>query len=426
MTVTIGIILAAGVSKRFNSESHKQYLKLNGKEVVYYSIMAMRNAEEIQDFVVVVDDNEYNEGYISNKYSVVCVRGGLTRNESIANAFDYVKDHYIADNIVIQDSSRPFVSPMQFNECVRLLDEYDAVAVSAPIIDGLMTNNLGEVKRDDYVLIRTPEAFRTSVFEKLFNRSITTTTSIAQMDKCKRYLLSSNMYNFKITYPEDLFLAEQLVRISYETSKTKIAPKINGTVLLLGGSGGVGQTIRNYLEDNNIQFVAPTHQELDLEAITVDKICKYMPFNPDVIINASAAYANDDVDPLESFDTIMNVNLKANLVLMKYALSIKKRVNIVFLSSSSCTRGRVNLTNYSASKAALNSIIESQCEHLAKNNVFINAVIPEKINTPLIQKLHSCNINKRELLEPDEVLAAIVKYSMTTDYGKLVHLRKGL
>ena len=70
---------------------------------------------------------------------------------------------------------------------------------------------------------------------------------------------------------------------------------------------------------------------------------------PDVIINVAAAYANDDVPLLDSFDVIFNVNLRANLVLIEYAKKLNKKVNIVLMGSSSSTRGRENLTNYSTS-----------------------------------------------------------------------------
>ena len=151
-----------------------------------------------------------------------------------------------------------------------------------------------------------------------------------------------------------------------------------------------------------------------------------MPFATDVIINDAAAYANDDVPLLESFDMIFNVNLRANLVLIEYAKSLNKRVNIVLMGSSSSTRGRENLTNYSAAKAALNSIVESQGHVLAEKNVYLNAIIPEKIDTPLIEKLHKVSINKRELLNANEVVNAVMLYASADSYGKLVHIRKGL
>ena len=99
---------------------------------------------------------------------------------------------------------------------------------------------------------------------------------------------------------------------------------------------------------------------------------------------------------------------------------------MVLISSSSSTRGRRNLTLYSASKAALNSVVESLSEDLFHKNIIINAVIPEKINTPLIEKLHKTKIDNSELLDVDDVVKVISYCSFTKDFGKLIHVRKGL
>ena len=160
--------------------------------------------------------------------------------------------------------------------------------------------------------------------------------------------------------------------------------------------------------------------------MTVKSIEDACPFEPDVIVNVAAAYAGDDAGLVETFDKIFDVNLKANLVLIEYAKKLNKRVNIVVMSSSSSTRGRENLTNYSAAKAALNSIVESQGKCLADMNIYLNAIIPEKIDTPLIGKLHKTAINKRELLDVDEVIDAVIEYAQVNVGGKLVHIRKGL
>ncbi len=63
--MNIGVILAAGDSKRFGGYMHKQYLKLNGIEVVGYSIKAMKSCDEIDDIILVVDNEEFDSQYTS-------------------------------------------------------------------------------------------------------------------------------------------------------------------------------------------------------------------------------------------------------------------------------------------------------------------------------------------------------------------------
>ncbi len=148
-------------------------------------------------------------------------------------------------------------------------------------------------------------------------------------------------------------------------------------------------------------------------------------FEPDIIVNVAACSTTDEDGLLDMFDKVFNINLKSNLVLIDYAKHLGKRVNIVLFSSSS-TKGRENLTLYSATKAGLNSIVENLAEKMSKSGVYINAIIPEKINTPMIQKLHKGNVKYLELLEVDDVIDAVLYYSIANVFGELSHIRKGL
>lgn len=429
--INVGIILAAGSSERFKSAVHKQYLKLNGKEVIYYSINAMRGSECFEEIIAIVDSEEYQSRYIAEKYNIKCLAGGRERNNSIKIALDYVVANYDVynTNIVFHDCARPIIKPNIFKEYIDMLNKFCGVAACSQIVDSLVTAEGTFVNRKEFRLIRTPEAFRLKNIYDDFDENRQDTAIINQIkDKNSIYLYDDNTFDFKISYPEDLFLAEQLMRINYfRTYKVQHSiPALKGKILLLGGGGGVGQAIRRYLDSIGSVYYSPSHTEMDLRTITVAELRNKCPFLPDIIINVAAAYANDNIGLLETFDEIFDVNLKANLVLIEYSKILNKRVNIVLISSSSSTRGRENLTNYSAAKAALNSIVESQGQILHEIGIYLNAIIPEKINTPLIGKLHAEKIDIRELLEVDEVIQAIVEYSQTNEYGKLVHVRKGL
>ncbi|MCI5819930.1 MAG: SDR family oxidoreductase, partial [Acidaminococcus sp.] len=253
---------------------------------------------------------------------------------------------------------------------------------------------------------------------------------VSQVYNAKILKLQSDVLNMKITYPEELFIAEQLMRLNYYSVNHNDKFEINKLperVLLLGASGGVGQAIKDYLDKNGIASKTPRHSELDMRNMSVKDVQDYLEdFVPDAIINAAATYYDDNDGLSRTFDDIFAVNVKANEILIEYALTVGKKINLVLMSSSSSTRGRKNITNYSAAKAALNSIVESQADSLAMQNVYLNAVIPEKVNTPLIEKLHKTKINTRELLEPEDVINAIMYFASSDEYGQLVHIRKGL
>lgn len=427
--MNIGVILAAGDSKRFGGYMHKQYLKMNGKEVVSYTINAMRRSGVLDEILLVVDEDEYQSGYIAKKYAIKCIRGGETRNRSIKAAIDFIANNYQCDKVVFHDSVRPLIRPKHFREIIRDLDNYDAVVTISKIGDSLVDDQFNHINRDNYQLVQAPEAFRFLLLRN-FDAKSRANAIISQLNEISILRKESDVFNMKITYPEDLFICEQLARLNYYSVNHNdrfISGKFPKRVLLLGGSGGIGGAIREFMEDNGISYLAPSHKELDLASMTVEHIKSFCKeFVPDAIINAAAAYFDDNAGLSDTFNIIFNVNVKANEILIEYAKTLGKKINLVFLSSSSSTKGRENLTNYSAAKAALNSIVESQAAILAKQEIYINAIIPEKVNTPLIKKLHKTEINERELLEPHDVINAIMYFAAASEYGKLVHIRKGL
>ena len=139
--MNIGVILAAGDSKRFGGYMHKQYLKLNGVEVVGYSIRAMKACDDIDEILLVVDEEEFASQYIANKYQVKCIRGGGTRNVSIRNAIDYIKQNYVCNKVIFHESVRPLVNSSKFSDILRQLNDYDAVVTADEIIDALVNIN---------------------------------------------------------------------------------------------------------------------------------------------------------------------------------------------------------------------------------------------------------------------------------------------
>lgn len=431
--MNIGVILAGGLSSRFGTDVHQQYLKLNGKEMIYYTLSRMRECPLIDDVILVVDKKEYDSHYIENKYSIKTICGGNSRNESVFNALEYIKENFDCEKVLFHDVTRPLIKTDYYTACLEnLTSGYDAVISYQEITDSLYSQEEGFVNRDSFKLIQTPEVFWFKKICKVFDKEKKNTTIVSQLEKPNIYFIKSDKFGFKVTYPNDLFLAEQLDKINYyELSKHEKCDYDfnNKKLLVFGGSGGLGSAFIEYVKTNysSIEIKAPRSYELNLKNITVKDIQDYCDgFKPDIILNAAAISLNDDDGIVETFDDVFGINLKSNLVIIEYAKTLNKAMDILLISSSSSTKGRQNITNYSASKAALNSVVESLAEPLHKFNIDLNAVIPEKINTPMIQKLHKTNISNRELLETQEVIDAMVKTIASKNYGQLIHIRKGL
>jgi len=428
--MNIGCILAAGMGRRFGSLIHKQYLKLNGKEVFSYAVSRMRNCKEIDKVILIVDKVEYESGYLQNKYNVECVCGGLTRNKSIKNALDYIKDNYDCKIIVFHDATRPLLKSEYYSKCIQSLDGYDCVVSYQEITDSLCDEKDKFVDRNHFKLIQTPEVFYFDKIYNSFDENSQETAIVAQLNSPKINYIKSDKFGFKITYPNDLFLAEQLDKVNfYELSKKNINQNFdNKNILIFGGSGGVGSALINRLKKyKNVNIKTPSSLQIDFKSLTVETLKQYCSnFVPDIIINAAAVSYSDNDGIIEKFDDVFYVNLKSNIIIIEFLKQLNKEAKFIVMSSSSSTKGRENITNYSASKCALNSVIESKANVLKRQNILINAIIPEKINTPMIQKLHKTNISNRELLDVEEVVDAILYLAASEEFGQLVHLRKGL
>lgn len=426
-----GIILAGGIGSRFGSSVPKQYMKLNGREIISYSVDAFRESRLGENFILVCNEAEVKAQNIARKYGVTCIQGGTTRNESIDNGLKYVKEHYPeTEKIVIHEGVRPFFQSHIINQYLNLLDENEAVSTAVKITDSLGYKNNTPVNREEYYLIQAPEAFRFPLLMKYFNKDSTATTPLHQLpETAKIYKYFDFKYNLKITYPEDLFIAEQYMRVVFNTGSDLYTAGLldkNKKVLVLGGSGGLGKEVVKCLEEAGIRYAAPSHGELDLQTLSAESLKNRLgTFVPDVIINCAAATTVDADGLTAQFDRIFDINLKACFALIEYAESLKKPVNIVLLSSSSSTKGRENIALYSASKAGVNSLVESLSKKLAKQDIYLNAVVPEKINTPMIQKLHG-KIATHDLLDVHEVLSPIWYLASHKVFGKLIQVRKGL
>jgi 2-C-methyl-D-erythritol 4-phosphate cytidylyltransferase len=136
--MTIGIILAGGIGSRFKGNKPKQYYLINGRELIWYTIEAFKQAKNIDDIIVVLDAAEYESKRIETEYNINTVLGGATRNHSFKNALEYIKQNYPdCSKIVENNAACPFITADVIDKYVELLDEYDFVQTTFKITDAL-------------------------------------------------------------------------------------------------------------------------------------------------------------------------------------------------------------------------------------------------------------------------------------------------
>ncbi|MBQ8740369.1 MAG: 2-C-methyl-D-erythritol 4-phosphate cytidylyltransferase [Clostridia bacterium] len=211
---SIGIILAGGIGSRFGADRPKQYCKILGKEMISYSIDAFRNAESIDDFIVVLDKEQFEKGEIKDRYGVKTVLGGSSRNESFKNALDYIATHYPdCEKIIENNAACPMITSDVLDKYIGLLDEYDYVETAFKITDALGAYDKRDCDREDFYLIQAPDAYRFKLLYKYFDENSTLCHPAQQLPKETRgYQYFDYGANHKVTYPYDLEIVEILLK----------------------------------------------------------------------------------------------------------------------------------------------------------------------------------------------------------------------
>lgn len=223
------VVLAAGKGSRMNSDIPKQYMKLNGKEVIYYSLKAFQDSP-VDNIVLVVgkQDIDFCREEIVEKYGFDkikdIVEGGSERYWSVRNGLTVSKG---TDYVLIHDSARPCINDKMI---LSLMDEViisGACTVGVPAKDTIKVvdeNNFGIKTPDRNTLwqVQTPQGFSYNELltaydemEKNNAGNITDDTMIVEryLDK-KSKLILGDYRNIKITTPEDILIAEIFLKNS--------------------------------------------------------------------------------------------------------------------------------------------------------------------------------------------------------------------
>ena len=224
--LTGALIVAAGKGERSKSIVPKQYLQFGDKTVLQRNIENFIY-EPLIDFVQIVINDKHIDFYNnaiskieSSKLLPTCF-GGETRSQSVKNGLQAIAPKSCS-NILIQDAARPFTSKWIIRKCIKGLDNFDVVFPGIKIPDtlyikkkkanGATISELGP-SRDTLIRAQTPQAFH---FDYIYQRHMNTEdqhtddVKLAFLDKKEIDIISGSEYNFKITTPEDIKIAEKL------------------------------------------------------------------------------------------------------------------------------------------------------------------------------------------------------------------------
>ncbi|MFZ4523222.1 MAG: 2-C-methyl-D-erythritol 4-phosphate cytidylyltransferase [Bacteroidales bacterium] len=215
------VIVAGGSGTRMNAGMPKQFLLLNGKPLLMYSIEAFNVAFPGISVILVLPATEllpWKQLCDEYAFNLPCtlVAGGETRFHSVQNALAVMDDGGL---VAIHDGARPLVSPSlirntfltagQLGNAVPVIEFSDSVRK----VSGKGSQ---PVDRSILRLVQTPQVFNISILKKAYHQEYRTTftddASVMESAGETIHLTEGDPVNLKITHPYDLAAAEIMLK----------------------------------------------------------------------------------------------------------------------------------------------------------------------------------------------------------------------
>lgn len=217
------IIPAAGSGSRYSKTKNKLLEELNGVPVIVRTLKTIASVDEISEIVVCTSINLIQEiNQVVQKYNIFKIKkivlGGQTRQESVFNGLNELKNETAPDLVVIHDGARPLITTEIIKKSISIAINKGASIVAVPSKDTIKRINpeTGEVvetpDRIELWNVQTPQVFRFNeilqAHENFFGQNMTDDSVLMEKAGYKVFVTRGNYKNIKITTEEDLKTAE--------------------------------------------------------------------------------------------------------------------------------------------------------------------------------------------------------------------------
>ena len=220
------IIVAAGSGKRFGSETPKQFLEIDGKPLIIYTLERFQSCREIDQIILVLPSSETSHFLkLISKYNIskltTIAAGGKTRAESVWNGFRKINTPQIKI-VAVHDGARPLVSAAEITTCILKAEETGAAILAAPVTDTIKEIKDGKIiatiDRNKLRRALTPQCFRYQILKKAFENidklsdSATDESFLVEQLGNEVSAVEGSTKNIKVTNKEDLILVKKLLK----------------------------------------------------------------------------------------------------------------------------------------------------------------------------------------------------------------------
>lgn len=224
--MSTAIIVAAGSGTRFGSKTPKQFLQINKKPLIIYTLEAFQNCPTIYRIILVLPANQTNEFLqIVAKYGITklhkIVAGGNSRAESVWKGLNVVQPNK-NEIVAVHDGARPLISIEEISECILKAKKTGAAILVAPVIDTIKEIKDGKilqtVDRNKLRRALTPQCFRYQILKKAFEKvdnlseAATDESFLVENIGIDVSIVEGSSRNIKVTTKEDLKLFENLLK----------------------------------------------------------------------------------------------------------------------------------------------------------------------------------------------------------------------
>ena len=214
------VIVAGGSGSRMQTNLPKQFLLLNGKPVLFYTIDTfLKSYEDLQIILVLPEDHVAAGQEIINAFfdydRIRITEGGRTRFHSVQNGLQLITEESI---VFVHDGVRCLLTTDLIHRCYEAAIEFGS---AIPVIDSkdsvrMITEDGNEaLERSKIKLVQTPQTFHSKIilpaYKIDYKDKYTDEATVAEAFGMKVHLVDGEEDNIKITRPVDLTVAEGMI-----------------------------------------------------------------------------------------------------------------------------------------------------------------------------------------------------------------------
>ncbi len=213
------ILPAGGTGKRTSLSLPKQYLEINGKELIAYTLEIFQNSIHIDEIIVAAQKdffptlNAIKEKYNINKL-INFIEGGKERQFSVFNALKSINAND-NDLIVVHDAVRPLLSQSILSSSIKVAKEFGAALVAVKTKDTLLKGNdsvVSYIDRREVFYAQTPQVFKYHILLDAMKKAEeenfigTDESMLVHRAGYKVKIVEGSFFNFKVTSSEEINL----------------------------------------------------------------------------------------------------------------------------------------------------------------------------------------------------------------------------